>query len=223
MKSKNYAKRTARDYHLGRTIFQLGFIYIIIQFFSKFFYNIKVVGRENLPDSSQVIYAPNHVSELDPPLVSWAVRRPIAYMAKKELFKPEDKRSWLIKALGAFAVDRDKPEMATFKTAKEVFKTQWALGIFPEGGIFNEGQIKDIRRGFVILAKHAKADIIPVSVCGFDGYAKKFFEKNITIVIGKPISHQLETDEIIQQWCAEICKNTGFKNCMLAEKETEKV
>ena len=30
---------------------------------------------------------------------------------------------------------------------------------------------------------------------------------------------RLDENEIIQQWCAEICKNTGFENCMLKEKE----
>ena len=67
---------------------------------------------------------------------------------------------------------------------------------------------------FVVIAKHAKADIIPVSVVGFDGYAKHFFEKNIKVVIGKPISYELDTDEIVDLWCNEICKNTGFENCM---------
>ena len=65
------------------------------------------------------------------------------------------------------------------------------------------------------IAKHAKADIVPVSIVGFDGYAKKMFEKSVTVVIGEPISYQLDEDEIIQKWCAEICKNTGFENCML--------
>ena len=37
-------------------------------------------------------------------------------------------------------------------------------------------KIEDIRKGFVVIAKHAKADIVPVSVVGFDGYAKRLFE-----------------------------------------------
>ena len=42
-----------------------------------------------------------------------------------------------------------------------------------------------------------------------------YFEKDITVVIGEPISYKLDEDEIVQKWCAEICKNTGFENCML--------
>ena len=53
-----------------------------------------------------------------------------------------------------------------------------------------------------------------------DNLKKHLFEKHITVTIGKPISYELATEEIVQQWCAEICKNTGFENCMLPEKSS---
>ena len=62
------------------------------------------------------------------------------YMAKKELFETP-KLTWWIKRLGAFSVNREKPEISTFKTVKDVFKTKWSLGIFPEGGIKNDKKI----------------------------------------------------------------------------------
>ena len=145
---------------------------------------------------------------------------PIAFMAKKELFEKTEPRNWLVKKLGAFSVDREHPGISTFKSAKEIFKTSWKLGIFPEGGTRKNKKIENIHNGFVALAKAAKADIVPVSISGFDGYAKHLFEKHITVTIGKPISYELATEEIVQQWCAEICKNTGFENCMLPEKSS---
>ena len=93
--------------------------------------------------------------------------------------------TWM-KYVRCLFIDRDNP--------KEALKTIIA-------------GIENIRKGFVKIAKHAKADIVPVSIVGFDGYAKKMFEKSVTVVIGEPISYQLDEDEIIQKWCAEICKN----------------
>lgn len=185
-------------------------------------YRMKVKGKENLPKKGNYILAANHVSEMDPPFVASAVNKHVAFMAKKELFAPEEKRSCLIHWLGAFAVDREKPEISTFKTVKDIMQTNWPLGIFPQGGTKKNKKIEDIRKGFVVIAKHAKADIVPVSIVGFDGYAKKLFEKNITVVIGKPISYKSDTDEIIQKWSEEICKNTGFENCISKEKEEQK-
>lgn len=212
---KNYAKRYANEYHLLRALFQVFAVYIMSYPFLKLVYNIKRENTKNIPKSGKYIYAGNHVSMFDPLLVSFAVRKPIVYMAKKELFAPECNLSWMIKRLGAFSVDREKPEIATFKTVREVFKTKhWSLGIFPQGGIKENKKIENIERGFVVVAKQAKTDIIPVSIIGFEGYTKKPFSQNIRIRIGIPISHELPVDEIIRQWAEQICENTGFENCI---------
>lgn len=219
---KNYAKRYAHEYHLLRALFQGFAVYIMSYPFFKFVYNIKREGIENIPKKGKYIYAGNHISMFDPLWVSFAVGKPIVYMAKKELFVG-GKLAWWIKRLGAFAVNREKPEIATFKTVKEVFKTNWPLGIFPQGGIKENKKIENIERGFVAIAKNAKADIIPVSIQGFEGYTKKLFSQNVRIKIGKPISYKLSTDEIIYQWAKQICDATGFENCMEKENEPEKI
>ncbi len=216
---KNYARRYANEYHLLRALFQGFAVYIMFYPFFKIVYNLKKEGVENIPKSGSYIYAGNHVSMFDPLFVSYAIGKPIVYMAKKELFGMK-KLGWWIKRLGAFSVNRDKPEIATFKTVREVFKTTWSMGIFPQGGIKENRKIENIERGFVVIAKNAKADIIPVSIVGFEGYSKKPFSQNIRIVIGTPISYKLSVEEIIQEWSKQICNNTGFENCM-QYKQTE--
>ena len=212
-KIKNYNHRTEKDYGFFRTLFYRMFVIFVVYPVAKLMYNIKIEGRENVPKGSNIIFAGNHVSYLDPPLMTLAVGKDIAYMAKKELF--EDKNKLLreiVHILGAFAVNREKPEIATFKTVKAVFNTAWSLGIFPQGGIRKEPEISNIQKGFVMFAKKFKADVVPVGICGFDGYAKKLFEKHLTLKIGKPISYTLDEDEIIREWARQICEFTGFEN-----------
>lgn len=221
--TRNYSRRYKSEYNIFRSIFFMIFLWVVVNPVTFLMYKLKVKGKNNIPRKGNYILAPNHVSEMDPPFVASAVNKHIAFMAKKELFKENDKRHDLIHLLGAFSVDREKPEIATFKTVRDIFQTNWPLGIFPEGGTKKNKKIEDIRKGFVVIAKHAKADIIPISIVGFDGYAKKLFEKDITVVIGEPISYKLDADEIIQKWCAEICKNTGFENCMLNKEEKVEV
>ncbi len=210
---KNYNSRTEKDYNFWSALYYQLFVVFVVLPVSKLMYNIKVEGRENVPKSSRVIYAGNHVSYLDPPMMSYAVHRRVVYMAKQELFTD---KNWLLRflvhSLGAFAVNREKPELATFKTVKAVFNTPWSLGIFPQGKIVKEPVIKDITKGFVLFAKKFKADIVPVGICGFDGYAKKLFEKHMTLKIGTPISYELDEDEIVRQWARQICEFTGFEN-----------
>lgn len=217
----NFSRRYTHEFNLLRALFQAFCVYIMSYWFFKLVYNIKSEGRGNIPKDSRCIYSANHVSMFDPLWLSFAVCRPIAYMAKKELFETK-KLSWWIKRLGAFSVNRQKPDISTFKTVKDVFKTNWSLGIFPQGGIKDNKKIEDLQKGFAIIAKQSKADIVPVSIIGFEGYTKTPFAQNVTVKIGKPISHKLSEDEIIYEWVKQICDNTGFENCISKETETEK-
>lgn len=218
-KQRNFNRRYASEYNIFRTIFYIGFIYVLVIPFMKTFYNYTITGKENLPKNfkeSKLLYTANHVSLLDPPMVSMAVMRPIAYMAKKELFVEGEKLGWLVKRLGAFAVDRSKPEIATFKTVRDILSTSWALGVFPQGGIRPYGKLDEIKKGFVVIAKNAKADILPVGIQGFDGYPKlkPFARRNVHLNIGKPISYKLPEDVIIYEWCKQISELAGYENVM---------
>lgn len=220
---RNYNSRNEKDYNFWRALYYKLFVVLVVMPVSKLMYNIKIEGRENVPKSSRVIYAGNHVSYLDPPMLSYAVQKLVAYMAKKELFESKNALlKFLVHSLGGFAVNREKPELATFKTVKAVFNTPWSLGIFPQGRIVKEPVIQNITKGFVLFAKKFKADIVPVGICGFDGYAKKLFEKNMTLKIGTPISYELDEDEIVREWARQICEFTGFEN-KIEQKEIESV
>lgn len=216
---RNFNRRYAKEYNIFRTIFYMSFLYIVVYGFFLIFYNFKIEGRKNIPahkaKSGKYIYAANHVSIFDPPMVAMAANCPIAFMAKKELFEPNEKLSWLVKRLGAFAVDRLKPEIATFKTVRDIVSTSWSLGIFPQGGTRPYGKLEDIRKGFVVIAKNAKADIVPVAIAKWDGYPKlkPFTRRNVAIRVGKPISYTLSTEEITYEWCKQISEMTDYENC----------
>lgn len=229
-KARNFNRRYAREYNIFRTIFYYMVIFFMVIPFMKKYYNFKITGRENLPKhkkANKLLYAANHVSELDPPMIALAVMRPIAYMAKKELFEESDKRNWLIKRLGAFAVDREKPEIATFKTVKDILSTSWSLGVFPQGGTRPYGKLDDLKRGFVVIAKKAQADIVPIAIGKWDGYPDKknpIPKKNVSIHICKPISYSLDTEEILYLWSKEIAEHAEYNEIMpKPELKAEKV
>lgn len=93
-KQRNYNRRYPYEYNIFRTMFYMSFLFCVVIPFMKIFYNYTITGRENLPTkakSGKFIYTANHVSIFDPPMVSMAAMRPIAYMAKKELFEPGEK------------------------------------------------------------------------------------------------------------------------------------
>ena len=223
---RNFNRRYAKEYNIFRTIFFMSFLYIVVYGFYAIFYNYKIEGRENLPKkqskNGKYIYAANHVSIFDPPMVVMGVHKPIAFMAKKELFENNEKLSWLVKRLGAFAVDREKLGVSTIKTVKNLKNTDWVLGIFPQGTRQEAGEISHITKGFASLAKSTKCGILPVGITGTQEVKRFPFSGKIIVRIGKVIPYTDNVAGMVDDWEKSIEDLTGFKY-VKDEKVEEKV
>lgn len=213
----NYSQRKAQDFNILTRLYQFYSMYVLFLPIFGLFYNFKFIPNKELDKNKLYILAPNHISYLDVFAVNTAFERKLAYMAKQELFKTESRlQKWVttnIIRLGAFAVNREKPALSTIKTAKEVFKANFSLCIFPQGGIRKNKAIEKINGGFIYFAKTNKIDIVPAGIVGLETYNWKLFNrKNVKIEIGKPISYELDEKEIIKQWADQVCKITGYEN-----------
>lgn len=213
---RNYNHRYANEYGFIATKFYRFFLHTVVDAVMKYCYKYTINGKENIPnDGKKYIYAANHVAQFDPPIVAFITRKTLAFMAKSELFDSKDRLlRWLVIHLGAFAVNREKPEIATFKTLKELSKTKWDLAIFPQGGTFPYGSnIYKFKKGFVTIAKKTHCDIVPIAIADFSDYPKsfKYKEQTFNVHIGKPISYELDESEIEKQWCDFIYEHADYK------------
>lgn len=214
----NFFQKKANDFNILTRLYQFYAMFILVKPFIEFpFYNVKIEKQAELDKNKLYILAPNHISFLDVFFANIAFGRPLAYIAKQELFKTD---SWAhryvaknIYRLGAFALNREKVGLSTVKSVKEVFKAKYNLCIFPQGGIRKNKVIENINGGFVYFAKTNKIDIVPMSIVGFEDYNWKFFnKKDVSIKIGSPISYELDENEIVNQWCEQVCTMSGYEN-----------
>lgn len=123
----------------------------------------------------------NHTTNWDAIILDIYLHKKIRFLAKKELFKNKFS-SYILKRLGAISIDRDKPEMSSFKAALKVLKDQKVLGIFPEGtrNKTNE-KLLDIKSGAVTFASKGQTYILPLII-----YNKvRVFRRNY-ILVGEP-------------------------------------
>ena len=208
---KNYTKRDVSDFTENKYRFQLFARFVVLKLALPIFYKIEYVGRENIPTNGKYIVAGNHISYFDPVLAGEVMNQPLAYMGKKELFdKPI--AAAIMDGLGCFAVNREKLEVSTIKTALNIFKTdRWKLGIFPQGGIRRNRKIEKINKGFAAIAKQMKADILPFGIVGCEEYNWIPFKGKIKVVIGEPISHNQELEDIIEEWGTKVAQLTGYE------------
>ena len=219
MAEKNFARMYEKDFTMPKYILQWISTYLMFFPLVSLFYRITVQGKENIPKDRKFICAPNHISYLDPHTVFFATAKPMAYMAKKELFETKFMQIAL-PLVAAFAVNREKLEVSTIKTVKDIIKTKhWNICIFPQGGIFRNRKIEKINRGFVYIAKMAKIDILPMSITGTEEYNWIPFKGYLDVKIGTPISWELPEEEIFEQWATQVSTMSGYE--YVKEPKTE--
>lgn len=162
-------------------------MYYIAKFFVRLFfriiYNLHYEGRENIPRGEEVIYASNHRSNADPPLLGCGAVGKYAFMAKEELFRNK-LFAWLIRTLGAFPVSRGKGDMAVIETAIDRLHSGRSLMIFPEGTRSKDGKVGRGHSGAALIAAKADRRIVPVGIVFGD---KLKFRTRVTVKFGKPI------------------------------------
>ena len=197
--SAKFAARTVKTFNIWRRIFQYTACSAVKNYISLIDgrYNFKVEGLENFDKKKKYIVASSHASWLDPFALPVMLHLTIAFMAKKQLFDT----FWsclLMDWCGAFAVDREKVDVSTIKTALSIRKTNWNLGLFPQGTRCNNGKIENISKGFASIAKKTETDILPVGIVIKENTDTK--KKDFIIKAGKPITYQNSVDNIIKSW-----------------------
>ncbi|MCS7173864.1 MAG: 1-acyl-sn-glycerol-3-phosphate acyltransferase [Armatimonadetes bacterium] len=128
-------------------------------------FRMRVTGREHEPLTGPLLVVANHWSALDPPVLGCALRRPVHFMAKEELFRIPLLRTWM-GAVGTFPVRRGEPDRAAIRTALELIRRGEVVAIFPEGTRNPRGYLLPAEPGAAFLALRAGVPLLPVGIVG---------------------------------------------------------
>jgi len=128
---------------------------------------VTVTGLDKIDTSRPHVYAVNHASALDIPVLYVYLPFQFRIAFKKELLAYPIV-GWHLKRSGQVCVDQQNPagSIGSIRSALKSLKAGMPLVIFPEGGRSPDGDIKPFLPGAFFLAIKAKVDIVPVALIG---------------------------------------------------------
>lgn len=154
---------------------------------------LTVVGAENLEAGHPCIYAVNHISALDIPVLYKALPVQFRIMAKKELFRYPF-LGWHLRRSGQIPIEREnaRSSLRSLMRASETVRSGMPLLVFPEGGRSADGRIKQFLGGAFYVAIKARVPIVPMAIVGtFEAAPMNSFvikPRGFTLVVGPAIS-----------------------------------
>lgn len=178
----------------------------------KAIYRVRVTGLENIPEEGAAIVASNHVSFVDPLILGGMIRRPVRFVMYHKIYKiPVLKFIFKNGKAIPIASRAENPEILeqAYLRMHEVLADGDVLGIFPEGGITQDGEIQTFKPGIEKILSEKPVTVVPMAMCKLwgsmfsrrDPLVKRRPRKLWAVIemrVGKPMAAEEVTAERLQ-------------------------
>jgi len=185
---------------------------------------VSVYGLDTLDTTNPRVYAVNHISALDIPVLYVSLPMQFRIMAKRELFRYPF-LGWHLRRSGQIAVDvqdlpapspsgagevvtRGKINLASVRAVLNALRSGKSLVIFPEGGRSKTGQIKPFLSGGFYFAIKAGVEIVPMALVGtYEALPMNTFHirpRRLQLIAGPPIPTSGYTVRQAEQLAARV-------------------
>ena len=142
------------------------------------FYRVRAEGLDNIPEEGPCILVCNHVSYVDPVVISACVRRPIRFVMDHRIFRIPV-LSFIFRTMRTIPIAPAKEDAAlkdrAFAEAAKALEEGEIVGIFPEGQLTATGELNRFRPGVQQMVATTPVPVIPMALRGLWG---SFFSRS---------------------------------------------
>ena len=176
-------------------------------------YRVHKEGLDNVPETGGCIVVCNHVSYVDAIVIAASVRRPIRFIMDHRIFRVP-LLNWLFRTMQAIPVASGREDAAlkeaAFDTAAKALRAGEIVGIFPEGALTPDGELKTFRSGIERMVRETPVPVVPMALRGLWG---SFFSRSyegralrrlrgvfsrIALVVAPPVRPDEATPEVLE-------------------------
>jgi 1-acyl-sn-glycerol-3-phosphate acyltransferase len=175
--------------------------------------SLAVIGAENLRKCPVAVYASNHTSYMDTPVIFAALPFQFRILARKELW-PIAFIGWYLDRSGQIPIDTTNPRssISSLGVGVKALRSGMPLFVFPEGGRTADGDLRPFLSGAAYLAIRAQVPLVPIALNGIYEllpiHTRHLYPGDLTLSVGEPIETRgmtpRQTDELTAQLRAAI-------------------
>ncbi|HWE83339.1 MAG TPA: lysophospholipid acyltransferase family protein [Terracidiphilus sp.] len=175
--------------------------------------SLTIRGIQNLPNPRAAVYASNHTSYMDIPVVFSSLPFQFRILAKKELWQWPF-IGWYLNRSGQIPIDTENPRatLSSLGGGVKALRAGMPLFVFPEGSRTPDGELKEFLAGAAFLAIRAQVPLVPIALSGVYDllpiHTRHFYPCPMTLTIGVPIATagltMRQADELTNQLRAAI-------------------
>jgi 1-acyl-sn-glycerol-3-phosphate acyltransferase len=153
---------------------------------------LTVRGAENLRKHPVAVYASNHTSYMDTPVIFASLPFQFRILAKKELW-PIAFIGWYLNRSGQIPIDTANPHatLSSLGAGVKALRAGMPLFVFPEGGRTDTGELKPFLSGAAYLAIRAQVPLVPIALSGVYDllpiHTRHLYPGQLTLSVGEPI------------------------------------
>jgi 1-acyl-sn-glycerol-3-phosphate acyltransferase len=154
--------------------------------------SLTVRGAENLSKYPVAVYASNHTSYMDTPVIFAALPFQFRILARKQLW-PIAFIGWYLDRSGQIPIDTANPHasMSSLGGGVKALRSGMPIFVFPEGGRTATGELKPFLSGAAYLAIRAQVPLVPIALTGVYDllpiHTRHFYPGELTLSVGEPI------------------------------------
>jgi 1-acyl-sn-glycerol-3-phosphate acyltransferase len=175
---------------------------------------VTVYGAENLYKFPVAVYASNHTSYMDTPVVFSSLPFQFRILAKRELWKIAF-IGWYLQRSGQIPIEvggSAHGALASLGAGVKALRGGMPLLVFPEGARTPDGELQTFLSGAAFLAIRAQVPLVPLALKGvFDLlpiHTHYIYPSELTLSVGEPIETKgmtvRQTDELTAKLRAAI-------------------
>ncbi len=153
---------------------------------------LTVLGAENLLKHPVAVYASNHTSYMDTPVIFSTLPFQFRILAKKELWSMPF-IGWHLNRSGQLPIDTVDPHatISSLGAAARTLRAGMPVFVFPEGARTPTGDLQTFLSGAAFLAIRAQVPLIPIALSGIYDllpiHTRHFYPCDVALAIGEPI------------------------------------